>query len=265
MPSTQPPASGFYPGAVHLTMTDDTAGVTLSVSVDGAAFAAYAGGIDVSGDGVHTIEVRGSDGADALASVAIDANAPTVTLTTPQNGAVFLAGDSFLVDFSCADAGSGVASCTGTQAVGAQLDTSAGTHTFTVTATDRNGHTTTVTATYQAWPWTGFLDPVNNLPVINLAKAGSAIPVKFQLGGNRGLSIFAAGYPKTQAITCDPNAVVDGVEQTVTAGGSSLQYDAGSNMYTYVWKTDGAWSGTCRQLVLKFPNGSTRRADFKFK
>ncbi len=108
-------------------------------------------------------------------------------------------------------------------------------------------------------------DPVNNLPVINLAKAGSAIPVKFQLGGNRGFSIFAAGYPKTQAIACDPNAVVDGVEQTVTAGGSSLQYDAGSNMYTYVWKTDGAWSGTCRQLVLKFPNGSTRRADFKFK
>jgi hypothetical protein len=29
----------------------------------------------------------------------------------------------------------------------------------------------------------------------------------------------------------------DGIEETLTAGGSSLSYDAASDIYTYVWKT----------------------------
>ena len=42
------------------------------------------------------------------------------------------------------------------------------------------------------WPFTGFFSPVDNLPTVNVAKAGSTIPVKFSLGGNRGLGILAA-------------------------------------------------------------------------
>jgi hypothetical protein len=41
---------------------------------------------------------------------------------------------------------------------------------------------------------------VDNLPVLNKANAGQAIPVMFSLGGNKGLDIFAAGYPKSQVI-----------------------------------------------------------------
>lgn len=33
--------------------------------------------------------------------------------------------------------------------------------------------------------FSGFFSPVDSMPVINLAKAGSAIPVKFSLGGNQ--------------------------------------------------------------------------------
>jgi hypothetical protein len=36
----------------------------------------------------------------------------------------------------------------------------------------------------------------------------------------------------------------------------------------YIWKTDKTWSGSpggpCRQLVLKFVDGSALRANFKF-
>jgi hypothetical protein len=32
-----------------------------------------------------------------------------------------------------------------------------------------------------------------------------------------------------------------------------------------VWKTDKAWAGTCRQLQLKFIDGSTQTANFNFK
>lgn len=111
----------------------------------------------------------------------------------------------------------------------------------------------------------GFLQPVDPLPALNSMKAGGAVPVKFSLGGYRGLGVFAAGYPKSQAIACISTAPELGVEQTVSAGGSSLTYDASADVYTYVWKTDRAWAGTCRQLVLGFSDGTFFHANFKFK
>ena len=75
----------------------------------------------------------------------------------------------------------------------------------------------------------GFSSPVDNLPVLNLVNGGKAIPVKFSLCGNQGMSIFATGYPKSQQVTCDPAAAEDGIEETLTAGGSSLTYDAASD------------------------------------
>jgi hypothetical protein len=62
--------------------------------------------------------------------------------------------------------------------------------------------TPTNVTTAVAWPLTGFFAPVDNRPFINGAKAGSAIPVKFSVGGYRGMDIFAADYPKSQAIVC---------------------------------------------------------------
>jgi hypothetical protein len=58
---------------------------------------------------------------------------------------------------------------------------------------------------------------------------------------------------------------VDGVEETVTAGASSLSHDPAGNQYTYVWKTEKAWAGTCRQLRLKLGDGTMHRANFMFR
>jgi hypothetical protein len=38
-----------------------------------------------------------------------------------------------------------------------------------------------------------------------------------------------------------------------------------TNRYTYVWKTDKSWSGTCRQLAVTLSDGTTHVAGFKFK
>jgi len=48
-------------------------------------------------------------------------------------------------------------------------------------------------------------------------------------------------------------------------GASGLTYDASADQYTYVWKTDRGWAGTCRQLVVKFTTGEVRRATFRFE
>jgi hypothetical protein len=115
--------------------------------------------------------------------------------------------------------------------------------------------------TYQ---FTGFFQPVDNIPTLNLMNAGRAVPVKFSLNGNQGLNIFAAGHPKSQAIACETNVPVGNIEETSTAGQSGLTYDPDTDQYTYVWKTEKGWSGTCRQLIIKFSDGTMRSANFKF-
>jgi hypothetical protein len=112
--------------------------------------------------------------------------------------------------------------------------------------------------------FSGFFAPVDNPPVVNVAKGGQAIPVEFSLGGNQGLDIFAAGYPTSQQIACDSSAPLDDVEQTVPAGSSSLSYDATTDQYTYVWKTDKTWAKTCRQLTVRLSDGSDHIAYFRF-
>lgn len=112
------------------------------------------------------------------------------------------------------------------------------------------------------YDFSGFFQPVDNAPTVNRAKAGSAIPVKFSLAGDQGLDIFAAGSPGSQAVTCATGAPIDVIEQTVTAGGSTLQYDPATDQYTYVWKTDKAWAGTCRQLIVKLADGQEHTAQF---
>lgn len=110
----------------------------------------------------------------------------------------------------------------------------------------------------------GFFPPVDNLPVLNQVKAGQGVPVKFSLSGDQGLNIFAAGYPVSQAIACSTGST-DAIEQTVTAGSSSLSYDPTTDQYTYVWKTNKGWVGTCRQLIVKLNDGTEHRANFGFK
>lgn len=135
-----------------------------------------------------------------------------------------------------------------------------GTNTVTCTATDSRHNTATSTfKVIVGYGFNGFFRPIDN-GVTNIAKAGSAIPVKFSLGGNQGLGVFATGSPASIATNCSATQT-DAIEETVTAGSSNLQYDPGADQYIYVWKTDKGWSG-CRELQLKLKDGKTYRASF---
>jgi hypothetical protein len=113
--------------------------------------------------------------------------------------------------------------------------------------------------------WSGFFSPVDNEDV-NVAKAGRAIPLKFSLDGYQGLEseIFVTGYPKSIRIKClEDDKFYPSELPTVTAGESSLSYDA--DQYIYVWKTLKEWAGTCRKLVILLNDGTSLEADFTFK
>ena len=115
------------------------------------------------------------------------------------------------------------------------------------------------------YDFAGFFQPVDNAPTLNVAKAGSGIPVKFGLGGNQGLDVFQAGYPRVTTVSCSASAPEDVIETTVTAGGNSLQYDATTNQYTYIWKTSSSWAGTCQRFDLGLNDGSTHTFLVEFK
>ena len=51
----------------------------------------------------------------------------------------------------------------------------------------------------------------------------------------------------------------------MTAGNSSLSYDAASGQYSYTWKTDKSWAGSCRQLIVRLVDGTEHVAAFMFK
>ena len=80
----------------------------------------------------------------------VDGGGPVVTITSPTSGAVYAPGQSVAAAFSCNDGtgGSGVATCVGTAAVGQPIDTTPGTHVFSVTGIDGAGNVTTASVTY---------------------------------------------------------------------------------------------------------------------
>jgi hypothetical protein len=122
-----------------------------------------------------------------------DTVAPTVTITTPPDGASYARGQSVTADYACSDASSGVATCAGPVADGAPLDTtSAGAQTFNVISTDNGGNTTLVTHGYTVRPDTTDTDaPVLDARAKRRQKAGRKIRVK--LTSDEGALALAGG------------------------------------------------------------------------
>lgn len=249
-----------------------TYSATGAQAIDSTTVAGASASVPITAEGVTVIEFFATDVANNVEAsqgvvVKLDKTPPTVTVTSPANGAVFTQDQVVEASYSCTDAGSLVATCVGPVPSGHNVDTaSVGSHSFTVTAMDGAGNTHSVSNTYAVGScgFTGFFAPVDNLPSVNAVKAGSGVPVKFRLCGDQGLAIMAPGYPISVPASCDLAAPGEEIEETLTAGSSSLSYDASADQYIYVWKTDKSWAGTCRQLILKLSDGTQHQANFTF-
>jgi len=204
-------------------------------------------------------------GVNFTSTTAAPTPGPQIFIQSPLGP--YQAGQAVNATFSCVPNPANVSSCVGTVPNGNAVDTtSPGLHSFTVKATDSDGNATSLVRQYVVqFPFRGFFQPVDNEPTLNVVSAGRGIPVKFSLGGNRGLDIFASGFPVSQPIVCPNQAATDLVDQTLTAGQSSLSYDSGNDTYLYVWKTDASWANTCRALIVKTRDGAVHRALFSFK
>jgi sugar lactone lactonase YvrE len=273
---TMPPTINVV-GANPLTVECHTSfsdpGATAGDGCDGSVAVNTSGSVDADTPGTYAITYTATDGTHTATATRIvhvvDTAAPVISC--PANVVVTLPPNSSAtataVNYPAATA---TDSCSTSVTVGSSPASGSvfpvGTTTVNATATDGAGNTSScsfnVTVRYN---FAGFFQPISNLPVVNTVNAGRAIPVKFSLGGNKGLNIFAPNSPSSGPITCNSSDPATNLQDTVTAGGSSLSYDAASDQYVYVWKTNSSWAGTCRQLVVRLNDGSIHRANFKFK
>jgi hypothetical protein len=75
---------------------------------------------------------------------------PTVTIKTPTASREYHLNEIVIADYTCVPGGLALKSCSGSVKTGFPIDTSTlGSHTFTVTAEDEDGHKTVQSATYQ--------------------------------------------------------------------------------------------------------------------
>ena len=109
-----------------------------------------------------------------------------------------------------------------------------------------------------------FLPKTLNPPDVNVVRAGDEFKLKFSLGGDQGLNVFAPGYPASAAHTCGDAGAID-ASQPTTPAGKGLTYDKKQGVYTYAWRTEKAWKGTCRTFVVKLADGTYSYAEFRFK
>jgi hypothetical protein len=230
--------------------------------------------IDTSTLGNHSFTVTASDNAGNTASVGhdysvVDVTAPTITITTPADGAVYGLNQPVNADFSCEDevGGSGLASCNGGVPDGSPIDTSGvGNHSFTVRAADNAGNMASLTHTYDVvYTFAGFFAPIDNEPTLNKAKAGQTIAVKWRLTDANGGPISDPGTftsLTSGSMTCSATAAADAIESY--SGSSGLQY-LGDGHWQFNWKTPKSYAGKCRVMMLKLADGTTHIAVFQFK
>ncbi|HET9544604.1 MAG TPA: M36 family metallopeptidase, partial [Gaiellaceae bacterium] len=120
----------------------------------------------------------------------------------------------------------------------------------------------------------GFTAPVKKTyGELNVVDAGSAVPLRFSDAGLTGLDILMpTNSPFSRQVDCETLAVPSVGERitpreypidTETPGSSGLTRSA-TGVYTYPWKTQEDWAGTCRELVITRLDGVQHRAFFRF-
>ena len=231
---------------------------------DGAA-------VDTSGVGQKTFKVEASDNAGNTSSksvtyTVVDRAPPTISLAAPVDGAVYSLGQRVAASYSCEDqaGGSGLASCDGSVADGAPIDTSSfGEHSFEVRAADHAGNTASKVVTYTVrYDFDGFRWPVKNAPTMNRWKAAIPVPIRFSLHGFRGARPEADGYPRSTR--CGGGDVQTARARASRKKEPAFRYNRRKDEYVLLWKTEQKWNGSCREFVLRLDDGSVHTARFQF-
>jgi len=176
-----------------------------------------------------------------MSSIYFDVTAPTINLVTSISNAGYVLNKSLLASYSCNDAGSsGLASCNGTVANGAAIDTgSVWSKNFSVSATDHAGNPAAQSILYGVFYQPGgpcygdaghqILQPINASGTMSVFKSGSTVPTKFRVCDANGVSIGTPGVVTGYGLLSQGNSTNITVDEDAYSDISGCSVPVGFN------------------------------------
>ena len=191
-----------------------------------------------SANGVAACDAAGNcaEAPADIAGIRIDRRAPDISIKTPVNGSSFVLNEAIDAEYGCTDQGSGIATCDGTLASGSPVASTVGAQTFSVTAADQVGNSSSSTSSYTVRYGTGkclgspghaVLPPLK-ADGSSMFRRGQNISVRFRVCDANGDSV---GTPGVVAGTGTPILV----GKTNGSGGADESVISATGQAAFLW------------------------------
>jgi predicted extracellular nuclease len=243
--------------ATFTVRANDAVDGPTSVSCDHTSGATYPLGTTVVA--CSSTDARNNTATGQFTIKVQDTTPPVVAVTGVSDGASYTLGAVPVSGCSTSDAVSGVANFATVQITGG---TSNGTGTFTATCSggsDNAGNTAApVSVTYQVgYVFNGFFAPLSP-GIAGPFKAGSAVPLKWQLKNGSGSAVGSLSSIKSIQMAYNGDCAGSPDDAPVVAdspGSSGLRFDG--TQFGFNWKTPNSASAGCYSIMVGLDDGST--------
>jgi hypothetical protein len=273
----------WHPTDVLISCTASDSGSGLSDPAD-AAFSLTTSvptGTEFSNASTNSRQVCDQAGncatAGPVAGNMVDKKSPAISITAPANAA-YLLNQAAAAGYSCSDGGSGVLSCAGPVASGANFDTaSVGGKTFTVNASDNVANSSSGSTSYSVvYPSTGLcqgegghqiLQPIN-ADGSSVFKRNSTVPAKFRVCDANGYSVSTAGVVSSfSLVQIISGTFVSNVNEQVnsTTPDSAFRWDSAAQQWIFNISTKSLSTNTTYVYLITLNDGSTIPFQFGLK
>ena len=233
---------------------------TLSMKLNGNSY----NGERIIYEGVYILDISAVDRDGNISkqelTFSIDKTGPVIIVNGISDGAIVKLNQRLVINWECTDDRSGIETSYGHIISGERLDTSkVGKNVVKFKAVDKAGNVTEKSLTYYVqYDYSGVLKPIDN-DGSSVFKAGSTIPVKFQLKDAEGKFIS-----KADAKAYINSADNDNKKSVRTFGDNTFRYDISNNQYILNISTKGFVPGSY-SLSIDLGDGSINIVNFILK
>jgi predicted outer membrane repeat protein len=256
--------NGWYTSDVTLSWTviDNESAVTSQTGCDPAMI------IHDQAETSYTCSATSAGGTSSItATIKRDATSPVVAVTGVTGGSTYILGAVPAAGCSTTDAISDVGTNATLNLTGGNT---LGVGSFSATcsgAKDNAGNAAgPVSVHYNVtFQFTGFSSPVDNPGVVNVAKAGQTIPLRWRITDANGnpITVLTSVTVTAASLSCSAGTTTDQIEEYAT-GNSGLQ-NLGDGYYQWNWKTPTSYANSCKTMKLDLGEGLFHTALFQFK
>jgi hypothetical protein len=207
----------------------------------------------------------------------VDKKPPSITVTAPANTGSYLLNAAVASNYQCLDGGSGVQTCTGPVANGANFNTSSvGAKTFTVNAKDNVNNASTASNSYDVLYASGgacygdaghqILQPIN-ADGSSVWKQGATVPAKFRVCDANGVTIGTPGVVIAFNLIQIVGGTQTSVDETVvsTTPDMAFRWDATAQQWIFNISTTALSANQTYMFQIQLNDGSSIFFQFGLK